>query len=293
MLDQDFTEYLQNEAGQYFGNSFKIQDISTIHGGSISSSYRLDSNLGSFFMKCNESKKFPGMFRIEQESLNKIRETETLAVPKVYLQGEFNQQAYLFMEFIPRESESDNFWEAFGEQLANMHRIQSEKFGYPDDNYIGSLPQKNSFCDNWLTFFTEHRLLDQARLAYQASLISQSLMSQIERLCASMEGMFPTEKASFIHGDLWSGNFICGPGSKPYLIDPAIYYGNREMDIAMSHLFGGFKPRFYESYNANFPLLPGWQERIDLCNLYPLLVHVNLFGSSYASRVKNIVQKYS
>ena len=169
-----------------------------------------------------------------------------------------------------------------------MHQQTHPKFGLEFDNYIGSLQQSNEQNKNWDDFFIQKRL--QAQLSIGD--FTANILSDFDKLFQKIPNIFPAEKTALLHGDLWSGNFLAKGGDTPTLIDPAIYYGNREMDIAMSKLFGGFNSDFYFAYNESYPLENGWEERIQICNLYPLLVHVNLFGGGYINQVKNILSYY-
>jgi fructosamine-3-kinase len=196
------------------------------------------------------------------------------------------------MEFIKSSDRKKDFWMAFGQRLAGLHRHTNEKFGLDHDNFIGSLPQKNNFHDEWPSFFIEERLEVQIRLAKDHSLLSKTDIQNFEYLFNQLNQIFPDEPPALIHGDLWSGNFMVDEKGEPCIIDPAVYYGHREMDIAMSRLFGGFDRLFYESYNREFPMEPGWEERMDICNLYPLMVHVNLFGEGYLGSVRRIIGRF-
>jgi fructosamine-3-kinase len=155
------------------------------------------------------------------------------------------------------------------------------------------LPQQNTPARNGATFFVESRLRPQAERARLASRIGADTMKRLDRFFETLPAWLPDEPPALLHGDLWSGNFMTGPGGGAWLIDPAVYYGFREADLAMSLLFGGFDPAFYEGYAEVFPPAPGWRERVDGFNLYPLLVHVNLFGGGYAAQVASIVKRYT
>jgi protein-ribulosamine 3-kinase len=157
---------------------------------------------------------------------------------------------------------------------------------------MGSLYQHNTFHNRWINFFIQERLERQVRLARDRGNISSADVSAFERLYKKLEEIFPETKPSLVHGDLWSGNFMINENGLPSLIDPAVYYGHPEVDIAMSTLFGGFADSFYETYNQSNPLEKGWQQRLDYYNLYPLMIHVNLFGESYLRAVRRIIQKF-
>jgi len=179
-----------------------------------------------------------------------------------------------------------------GLQLAQMHRNNAPDFGFEKDNYMGSLPQSNRKHTTWKSFFIGERLKPMVKLAFDASFIGQKLVSDFEKLYEKLGDFFEEEKPSLIHGDLWGGNYLISSEGKPYLIDPAVSYGFREFDLAMTHLFGGFSADFYQAYEEEFPLQANWQKRIDLWNLYPLLLHLNLFGTGYLGQVKNGLKKF-
>jgi protein-ribulosamine 3-kinase len=175
--------------------------------------------------------------------------------------------------------------------LAEIHKNTHENFGLEYDNYIGELPQKNTYAKNWVDFFIENRLEVQIGLAYYKRLIDENFLKKFKRTYPQLYKILPKEKPSLLHGDLWSGNVMVDTEGMPCLIDPAIYYGHREAEIAYSTLFGGFDSRFYSSYIENFPLQPGFEERKEIYNMYHLLVHVNLFGLSYLAPVERTVNK--
>ena len=197
------------------------------------------------------------------------------------------------MEFIDCKIPSDDFWISFGYKLAKMHSHSNKYFGLDHNNYIGSLKQENTLYIDGIEFFINCRLLPQIKLL-DISLGNQ-LFKNFDKLFSKLNEILPNEKPALIHGDLWNGNFLVDNFGAPVLVDPAVYYGYREIDIAMSKLFGGFSNQFYESYNEIFPLEKDWQYRVDIWNLYPLLVHANLFGESYLNQVnstlKNLTKK--
>ena len=157
---------------------------------------------------------------------------------------------------------------------------------------MGSLRQNNCFHSSWVDFFINERLDKQVQLASRKGLLSGPLEKQFERLYAQLDELLPEEPPCLVHGDLWSGNFMVSENGEVCLIDPAVYYGNREVDLAMSTLFGGFSPDFYTSYEEEYPLIPGWKDRLELYNLYPLLIHLNLFGSGYLGSILKVLQRF-
>ncbi|MBK5270723.1 MAG: fructosamine kinase family protein, partial [Bacteroidia bacterium] len=165
-------------------------------------------------------------------------------------------------------------------------------FGFAEDNYMGALPQLNVQKNNWPDFFIHCRLQPQIKLALERHFLQAKHIDGFENLYLRLSSVFNDETTALLHGDLWSGNFMCNENSHPVLIDPAVYYGNRNMDLAMTTLFGGFDKLFYESYNYHFPFPNNYAEQWEICNLYPLLIHLNLFGSGYLSQIESILRKF-
>ncbi len=269
-----------------------IVKITAVGGGCINKTYRLTTKGSDFFMKCNDSERYPQMFELEAKGLALLKDTGQIKVPQVLHVGAVKGVAFLLMEFIESSRGSSRFWKRLGECLANIHRCTQELFGLTYDNYIGSLVQKNQLEQDWHYFFIQHRIKEQLAI-YKRISDSSGLENRFGQLFELLPGLLPpSEKPSLLHGDLWSGNFMVTKNEEPVLIDPAVYYGNREMDLALSRLFGGFDRKFYESYQSNFPLEPGFEERVDIYNLYPLMVHVNLFGGGYIHQVNSILDRY-
>lgn len=265
----------------------------SVSGGSVNRTYALISETEErLFVKLNDKNAFPGMFEKEQQGLLLLKEHSTIHIPQPLLIGSFEEDAYLIMEFIEKQGPQEGFWESFGEGVATLHQNHSNSFGLSYNNYNGSLIQVNEPHESWADFFIRNRLMVQEKLARDAGLITTELSQALSQLYKKLDSVFPEEAPSLLHGDLWSGNFMCDDSGNPVIMDPAVYFGHREMDIAMSLLFGGFHKKFYQAYQEHYPLVQGWEERIDICNLYPLMVHVNLFGPSYASRVASILKKF-
>lgn len=239
-------------------------------------------------IKINRSDEFPKMFEKEAHGLNLLRETQTFKIPEVFGVGEISHHSYLLMEYLPSTSKSKDFWLKFSHNLAGLHQHHQEVYGLEIDNYIGSLPQHNSSqTTHPVEFFIENRIQPQIDLAHQKGF---ELVSP-NRFYKNLESIIPLEKASLIHGDLWSGNYLCS--AEPVLIDPAVAYASREMDLAMMKLFGGFPSEVFEQYQQLFPLHPEWEKRMEIWQLYYLLVHLNLFGINYLSSVNRIISNYS
>ncbi len=279
---------------QTFGKEVHIYSYQSISGGCINNGTKVTSSEGVYFLKWNE-KKIENLFSIEAKGLKFLSESNPslLSIPSVIGYGEVRGVAYLVLEFIESNLISVNFWEDLGKGLAILHQHTSDTFGLSYNNYIGSLVQKNDWHSNWIDFFIENRLEVQLGLAIYQKHISISFAKKFKYLYSQLPGILAEEPPSLLHGDLWNGNMMSDKNGKPCLIDPAIYYGNREIEIAFTHLFGGFDKRFYNSYQDTFPLSTGFIERADIYNLYPLLVHVNLFGESYLSGIERVIRKYS
>lgn len=262
-----------------------------VGGGSINRCYEVQTGDEHFFVKVNAHREFPGMFEAEAAGLNLLNAHSSFRIPRVVGHTVVVESQFLIMEFLENGRETRDFWADFGRRLAQMHAKTSSGFGLDHDNYIGSLPQRNDRTDAWSEFFVSHRLEPQLRMA--GSWFDASDRAAFEWLFQRLSEFFPEEVPSLLHGDLWSGNYLCGLGGEPVLIDPAVYYGHRLMDLGMSLLFGGFGSEMYEAYHDMQPLPTNWRDGAEVANLYPLLVHVNLFGGSYVSQVRQILRRYT
>ncbi len=260
-----------------------------VGGGCINEAMRLETTAGDYFVKWNGAQRHPGMFEAEVEGLELLREAGEIEVPEVLLCFSKEKRGFLLLQFIHPGKRESNFFHDFGRRLSKLHRHSADKFGLLYNNFIGSLPQSNNQYDSWAEFFIAQRLGPQVELVGSRQ---YAVGKEFEKLFKRLPEIFPEEKPSLLHGDLWSGNFMTGTQGTACIFDPAVYYGHREMDIAMTKLFGGFDQSFYDGYNEEFPLEKGWQERVDICNLYPLLVHVNLFGGSYLADVQRILGRF-
>jgi len=277
-------------------NQFKctIELISTsaVSGGDINESYMLETSSGDYFVKKNSLSRFPGMFEKEADGLRLLSKTKVIPVPDVIGVGEENDVAFLVLKYINSAPKHPGFWNTFAKKLAQLHKHTADQFGLDHDNYIGSLYQSNRYHKRWTDFFREERLEAQVKLARDHGAIGKETVQAFERFYNKLDEIFPVESPALLHGDLWGGNFMVDERGEAVIIDPAVYFGHREMDIAMSQLFGGFDLQFYEAYNRHFPLEKGWQQRIDYCNLYPLMVHVNIFGGGYLNSVNSILNRF-
>ena len=276
-----------------FGNDVRMLEYQPVSGGCINNGGYLRTNRGVFFLKYNHSR-YEGMFETEARGLRLLAEPGALHIPAVYTTGASeDQQRFIIMEWIGTGRPVSDFWEVLGHGLARLHSRSNPSFGLDYDNYIGSLPQYNAMHESWPEFFQQQRLEPQLQLALSQKQLSPELAKQLRALYPGMAEWFPEEPPSLLHGDLWGGNLIVDEAGQPALIDPAVYFGHREIELAFTDLFGGFNQRFYAAYREAWPLAANFSSRIDLYNLYPLLVHVNLFGGSYRGEVASIVEQYS
>ena len=269
------------------GISFTPLKQGSVSGGCINQSYLLADAERSFFVKLNDAKR-SAMFEAEAAGLQQILASNTVRAPSPLCHGLSDNQAFLVMEYFDLRTHGDAA--ALGQQLAQMHRSPQAYFGGPRDNTLGSTPQKNTQTATWITFLREQRLGYQLRLAAQNG-YSGKLQTQGEKLLARLDQFFTDyqPQASLLHGDLWGGNHAYLADGTPVIFDPAVYYGDRETDLAMTELFGGFPPGFYAAYREAWPLDAGYAVRKTLYNLYHILNHANLFGGGYAAQAQQMV----
>ncbi len=284
-------QFFENILFATFGKNVVLRQFEFVSGGCINTTVKLQTELGNFFVKWN-SQPLEEMFATEAQGLAILRTAAEIRTPEVIQQGLYEDKAYLLLEFIDSTLPNARFWTDFGARLANLHQHTQAQFGLSFNNYIGSLRQSNEWMANGIDFFIEKRLKVQAGLAFYNEQISRSELDKFAQLYDKIPHLLPNEAPALLHGDLWSGNFMIGVGGEPVLIDPAVYYGFREAELAFTYLFGGFDERFYAAYQATYPLLRGWDERLEIYNLYPLLVHVNLFGRGYWSGIERVLKKY-
>lgn len=273
-------------------DSLKILSAQPLGGGSINQVYKITSDQGIFCLKVNRANLFPQMFETEAKGLDLLRSARALRIPEVITVQQTAHYAYILLEFIAGAPRRSTFMKDFGISLAELHRHTAAKFGLDHNNYMGSLAQSNSLHDDWVSFFIEERLEKQVSIASDAGLLTIAHARSFQQLYRRLETFFPAEKPSLIHGDLWSGNFIVSETGSACLIDPAVYYGHRETDIAMTTLFGGFGNDFYTSYQEAYPMENGWEKRLEVFNLYPLLIHLNLFGQAYLGSILSVLKKF-
>jgi fructosamine-3-kinase len=269
--------------------NLELLEVKRLSGGDINDVYLLKCTNSDFVIKLNHADKFPGMFEAEAKGLSILKTSESFKIPEIINFGIEGKQSYLLLENIEQGNISNRFWPDFAEQLARLHMSTNSKFGLDHSNYIGSLPQRNNHHDVASEFYVDERLEPQFMLARDQGYH----FSDLNSFYKNISEIIPPENPSLIHGDLWSGNYLVSSKGEPVLIDPAVTFAPREMDLAMMQLFGGFPTQVFSIYNDIFPLTENWESRIPLWQLYYLLVHLNLFGSGYLSRVEQIVKSYS
>lgn len=269
-------------------------EIRPVAGGSINDTNKVIINgTDHFFLKSNVISKFPGLFAKEKSGLDFLRSQNIIAIPEIIGCEQTGNNQFLLLEWIEQGNKTNRFWKTFGEQLARLHKVSSSNFGLFEDNFMGALLQVNTYADNWIDFFIQQRLQPQVKMAMDKNLLTRKTIASFDFLYNKLDVIFNTEKPSLLHGDLWNGNLLCDKNENPVLIDPAVYFGHRSMDLAMTTLFGGFDKLFYESYHYHWPLPDNYKQQWEICNLYPLLVHLNLFGISYLQDIELILTKFS
>ncbi|MDZ7606980.1 MAG: fructosamine kinase family protein [Cyclobacteriaceae bacterium] len=273
------------------GKPIKVFGARPVSGGCINNAVVVDTDQGQFFLKWHSA--IPAdMFEKEAMGLQLLAEPNIIKIPGVRGYGHIDGRHFLVLECIRSVRQANRFWENFGIALADLHRNSSKYFGLDHDNYIGKLPQANTPTDNWIDFFIRYRLEAQLLLAIENSLVTADFIKSYRNFYNRLPQLLPAEKPSLLHGDLWSGNVMVGADGQVCLIDPAVYYGHREIELAFTTMFGGFDDEFYSAYEQRWPLEPGWRQRFDIYNIYPSMVHANLFGTSYLSGVRVVLRKY-
>jgi len=266
------------------------KNIQLLTGGDINQVYHCTFDKQDLVVKLNSANKFPNMFEKEKKGLELLAKS-TFKIPKPIAFGTLENFDYLVLEYIQPGSSIN--WEIFGFKLAQLHKITHSQFGLDHNNYIGSLEQNNNYKSTWEEFYSNFRLLPLTEKARDQQLILKSDVNKIEKLCLKLNELIPNTKPSLIHGDLWSGNLISDKNNEPVLIDPAVYYAHPEMDWAMLSLFGNYPTIAIEKYNEINPIEKDFEKRKEIHQLYPLLVHLILFGKGYYRSVMSIIEKFN
>ena len=270
--------------------------IQTVGGGSINRSFKIPTSDGAtYFLKTNNASAVD-MFSAERDGLLELEKAGAIKVPAVVSVDRVGDTAFLLMEYLNFCGPSSLAESRMGELLAKQHQYTRAEFGWYRDNTIGSTPQRNGWGDDWLRFFGEKRLGYQLELAVSKGFnvgLGSNLLNRGDKLLQKLPDFFVGyhPQASLLHGDLWGGNWGVIADQQPVIFDPAVYYGDREADIAMTRLFGGFGANFFAAYNEAWSLDDGFELRCDLYNLYHVLNHLNLFGESYLSQVSDMLDR--
>lgn len=290
-LSRSQIEVISREIAHACGRPFLPTETETVSGGCINSAMVLAGREGRYFVKLNDSSRLD-MFEAEAAGLAELGAAGGVRVPAPLCTGRVDGSAFLVLEYLPLRAASGSCLERLGRGLAGQHRNTRASFGWTRDNTIGSTPQPNLPSHDWVVFWQEQRIGFQLDLAARRG-GRRALSSKGAQLLTALPKLFASYRPvpSLLHGDLWGGNFAATDQDEPVIFDPAVYYGDRETDIAMTELFGGFGARFYAAYREAWPLDPGYETRKLLYNLYHVLNHFNLFGGGYASQAENMMDR--
>jgi fructosamine-3-kinase len=277
---------IEAQIQQVTGKTFKVSDYRSVNGGSINQAYRISGGWQSYFVKLNQANQ-AAMFEAEALGLQNLAASGSIRIPQPICWGTAENNSYIVLEWMDLGRGTPSSWVELGRQLAQLHRrTHSKGFGWDRENTIGSTPQLNSWTQNWADFFIEHRIGYQIQLAQRRG-ASFAQTDRLLKAIATRLNHHPTP--SLVHGDLWSGNAGFSTAGEPVIFDPAVYWGDREVDIAMTELFGGFPQGFYTGYRAEWPLDAGYEQRKGIYNLYHILNHFNLFGGSYRAQAEQMM----
>lgn len=285
---QDIEQAISSASGE----TFVLDGRDNVGGGCINTAMKISGSGHQLFVKFND-RHLLDMFEAEADGLRELAAAQAVRIPEPICTGISGNQAFIVMEYLPLDGVADTTgMTRFGEQLAQMHHFTCSRFGWHRDNTIGSTPQQNNWDSDWLHFWSEQRLGYQIQLGVRHGL-GRRVVQKAEQLQDALAVFFSDYQpaASVLHGDLWSGNYGIGRDGEPVIFDPAVYFGDREADLAMTELFGGFGREFYAAYQASWPLDPGYPQRKLLYNLYHILNHFNLFGGGYAMQAESILDR--
>jgi len=282
---------VERSIGAASGAPFAIETRARIGGGCINECYVVRGGERTWFVKLNAATR-ADMFAAEAEGLDEIARSAAVRVPRPLCHGARDNASWLVLEHLELRPGDDRSMGRLGRGLARMHRVTGARFGWHRDNTIGATPQVNTGSSDWIAFWGERRLAFQLKLAASRG-DGGRLVAAGERLLAVLPSFFGgyTPAPSLLHGDLWSGNAGRSADGEPVIYDPAVYYGDREADLAMTELFGGFPRSFYEAYGSEYPLDPGYATRKHLYNLYHVLNHLNLFGGGYGAQAQRMIDQ--
>lgn len=286
----EFWQHIAAHIGELSGSEFTPKTPSSIGGGCINQAFKLSDGCQHWFVKTNTAEQL-SMFEAEAAGLNAMAETATIGVPSALCTGTHESSSYIVLDYISHGRSNRDSQRLAGERLAQMHQHQAESFGWHRDNTIGATPQRNTWTADWISFWRDHRLGFQLQLA-----AAKGYGGRLQKLGDELLERFPAlidhaPHPSLLHGDLWGGNITFNTRAEPVIFDPAVYYGDREADLAMTELFGGFSQDFYNAYNDTWRLDEGYRVRKRLYNLYHILNHLNLFGGGYGSQAEGMMDR--
>lgn len=292
MFDTDhLQQFYERVLLRSLGQEVEVESYALVTGGDVNTAVCLQTEEGYYFLKYR-AEASRTVFEAEASGLALLETAEAIDVPAVLGFGETDGYGYLLLEFIESNMPGRTYWEQLGQRVARLHRYEREGCGLAQDNYLGIYEQSNAQGLSWPVFWAQERLLPLAGMALLAEALPLETFKRIEQLNAMLPELLPAQSASLLHGDLWNGNIMPNTKGLPTLFDPAVYFGHREVDIAMTRLFGGFPTSFYHAYQEEWPLEPGWTDRLEIYTLYPLLVHLNSFGSGYLSGIDKVLRRF-
>ena len=289
---QEQYQFIEQILRRHIGAFTQIDAFQFFYGGNFNLAVRVEVNKNEYFIKWTPAE-HKGLFATEAENLALIARTRSIDVPQVIGVGQLEEKEYLVLSCVQSTEKKSDYWIDFGTKLAHLHQnTATEGHGLAYDNYIGAAKQINTWTQNGVDFFVTHRLKAQVDHAVYARKIDAKLEEKFQTLFARIHNILPDEKPALLHGDLWSGNAMVNELGEVTLVDPSCYYGLREAELAFTTMFGGFDQTFYEAYHRTYPIEKDFHQRIPIYNLYPLLVHVNLFGEGYLPAVEKILDTY-
>lgn len=291
MVNMEKMERLVKVALEYGRDYSTLQEIKGIQGGSINEAYYVRTKNAEYFMKHHPNSP-SGFFKSEATGLRLIKESNTALVPNYLSYSDQPNKSFLLLEWI--EGVSNDRTEALlGQNLAKLHQVTGPNHGFKNDTYIGTLKQPNKLKANWLKYYREYRLQSHIKYGADKGIITGERLKRLNQLMDKLDQWIPTFiEPSYLHGDLYSGNWIVGPAGQPYLVDPSFLYGDRHFEMAYTHLFKGFSDEFYAAYEEVYPLRPDFADVVPLYQLYYLIIHLIIFGEMYGEQVDNILKKY-
>lgn len=270
----------------------KVYSCHHLGGGEVNQSYKIVSDKGVFYIKTHPNKQYPNYFEKERTGLLSLKSQKILDVCSPLGIQEIGSNAFLILEFIESAAPKKDFYALLGQGLAKQHQVSNRYFGFVEDNYLRQCVQLNHRMSKWGEFFIKYRLLNNIKIVADKYHLSIETLRLFDKFLDLVEFAFPEEQPALLHGDFWKEHIIANPEGEPCLLNPSVYYGHREMDLAMTRLVGSFPPEFYEAYHEVYPLQSDWEIRLDFCKMYYHLVHYNIYGQAYFPSIQNLLNKW-